>query len=113
MAFPSTACLIQHRLGIPKVACFDMEAACSGFLYALDIADGMLSSGRYNCALVVGAEKLSSIMDWEDRTTCVLFGDGAGAAVLTRSGSDQDLLGLIVVLMGQIQLYCTSLLGAH
>lgn len=93
MAFPSTACLIQHRLGIPKVACFDMEAACSGFLYALDIADGMLSSGRYNCALVVGAEKLSSIMDWEDRTTCVLFGDGAGAAVLTRSGSGPRLIG--------------------
>ena len=72
MAFPSTACLIQHRLGIPKVACFDIEAACSGFLYALDIADGMLSSGRFKCVLVVGAEKLSSIMDWEDRTTCVL-----------------------------------------
>ena len=82
MAFPSTACLIQHRLGIPKVACFDIEAACSGFLYALDIADGMLQSGRFKCALVVGAEKLSSIMDWEDRTTCVLFGDGAGAAVI-------------------------------
>ena len=93
MAFPSTACLIQHRLGIPKVACFDIEAACSGFLYALDIADGMLSSGRYKCALVVGAEKLSSIMDWEDRTTCVLFGDGAGAAVLTNSGEGPQLIG--------------------
>ena len=77
MAFPSTACLLQDKLGIPKVACFDIEAACSGFLYALDIADGMLSSKRYKNALVVGAEKLSSIMDWEDRTTCVLFGDGA------------------------------------
>ena len=55
MAFPSTACLIQHRLGIPKVACFDVEAACSGFLYALDIADGMLCSGRFKCALIVGA----------------------------------------------------------
>lgn len=93
MAFPSTACLIQHRLGIPKVACFDIEAACSGFLYALDIADGMLSSGRFKCALVVGAEKLSSIMDWEDRTTCVLFGDGAGAAVLTNSGEGPQLIG--------------------
>jgi 3-oxoacyl-[acyl-carrier-protein] synthase III len=93
MAFPSTACLLQHKLGLSKVACFDLEAACSGFLYALDVADGMLSSGRYNCALVVGAEKLSSIMDWEDRTTCVLFGDGAGAAILTRKGEGSSLLG--------------------
>ncbi len=93
MAFPSTACLIQHKLGIPKVACFDVEAACSGFLYALDIADGMLRSGRYNCALVVGAEKLSSIMDWEDRTTCVLFGDGAGAAVVAKEGIGYQLIG--------------------
>ena len=93
MAFPSTACLIQHKLGIPKVACFDIEAACSGFLYALDIADGMLSSKRYKCSLVVGAEKLSSIMDWEDRTTCVLFGDGAGAAIITNSGGGSQLIG--------------------
>ena len=93
MAFPSTACLIQHKLGIPKVACFDIEAACSGFLYALDIADGMLSSKRYKCSLVVGAEKLSSIMDWEDRTTCVLFGDGAGAAIITSGGVGSQLIG--------------------
>lgn len=93
MAFPSTACLLQDKLGIPKVACFDVEAACSGFLYALDIADGMLSSSRYKCALVVGAEKLSSIMDWKDRTTCVLFGDGAGAAVLSHSGTGTKILG--------------------
>ena len=82
MAFPSTACLLQDKLGLGKVACFDIEAACSGFLYALDVADGMLASGRYKCALVIGAEKMSSILDWEDRSTCVLFGDGAGAAVL-------------------------------
>ena len=93
MAFPSTACLLQHKLGIPQVACFDLEAACSGFLYALDVADGMLSSNRYECALVVGAEKLSSIMDWDDRTTCVLFGDGAGAAVLTKEGEGTEMLG--------------------
>ena len=93
MAFPSTACLIQNKLGIPKVACFDIEAACSGFLYALDIADGMLSSKRYKCVLVVGAEKLSSIMDWEDRTTCVLFGDGAGAAIITSGGVGSQLIG--------------------
>ena len=93
MAFPSTACLIQHKLGIPKVASFDIEAACSGFLYALDIADGMLRSERYKCALVVGAEKLSSIMDWDDRTTCVLFGDGAGAAIISNSGKGSRIIG--------------------
>ena len=93
MAFPSTACLIQHKLGLEKVASFDIEAACSGFLYALDVADAMLGSGRYNTALVVGAEKMSSIMDWTDRTTCVLFGDGAGAAVLSRDGLGPSLLG--------------------
>lgn len=93
MAFPSTACLLQDKLGIPKVACFDIEAACSGFLYALDVADGMLSSKRYKNALVVGAEKLSSIMDWEDRTTCVLFGDGAGAAVVSSGGNGTKILG--------------------
>jgi len=93
MAFPSTACLLQHKLGLGKVACFDLEAACSGFLYSLDVADGMLSSGRYKCALVIGAEKMSSILDWEDRTTCVLFGDGAGAAILKREGDGPQLLG--------------------
>ena len=93
MAFPSTACQLQHKLGLGKVASFDLEAACSGFLYALDVADAMLASGRYQNALVVGAEKMSSIMDWEDRTTCVLFGDGAGAAVLSRKGEGPSLLG--------------------
>ena len=93
MSFPSTACLLQHRLGLKHVTCFDLEAACSGFLYSLDVADGMIASGRYNCALVIGAEKMSSIMDWEDRTTCVLFGDGAGAAIISSKGSGPSLLG--------------------
>ena len=93
MAFPSTACILQHKLGLKKIACFDLEAACSGFLYALDVADAMISSGRYRKALVIGAEKMSSIMDWEDRTTCVLFGDGAGAAILSNEGSGPELLG--------------------
>ena len=93
MAFPSTACILQHKLGLKKVACFDLEAACSGFLYALDVADAMISSGRYRKALVIGAEKMSTIMDWEDRTTCVLFGDGAGAAVLSKEGKGPELLG--------------------
>ena len=93
MAFPSTACILQHKLGLNKIACFDLEAACSGFLYALDVADAMISSGRYRKALVIGAEKMSSIMDWEDRTTCVLFGDGAGAAILSNEGTGPELLG--------------------
>jgi 3-oxoacyl-[acyl-carrier-protein] synthase-3 len=80
---PAAACLIQPKLGIPThAACFDLNAACSGFIYALDTACAMLGSGRYQKALVIGVEKLSSIVDWKDRTTCVLFGDGAGAAVV-------------------------------
>jgi 3-oxoacyl-[acyl-carrier-protein] synthase-3 len=80
---PAAACFIQHKLGLPtSAACFDLNAACSGFIYALDTACAMLSSGRYRKALVVGAEKYSNIVDWKDRTTCVLFGDGAGAVVI-------------------------------
>ena len=95
MAFPSTACRLQHKLGLANVCCFDLEAACSGFVYALDVADGLLKSGRYHKALVVGAEKLSSIIDWEDRSTCVLFGDGAGAAVLSNDGEGPKLRGCL------------------
>ena len=84
MPFPSTACIVQAKLGLEKITAFDVEAACSGFLYILDLATAMLESGRYKNALIIGAEKLSSIIDWEDRKTCVLFGDGAGAAVLSR-----------------------------
>jgi len=80
---PSTACIVQHKLGVPtSAACFDVNAACSGFIYALDTACALVSSGRYRRALVVGAEKLSSIVDWQDRGTCMLFGDGAGAVVV-------------------------------
>ena len=80
--FPSTACLLQHRLGANGCAAFDVNAACSGFLYALGIADKFVRSGASKCALVVGAETLSRMIDWSDRGTCVLFGDGAGAVVL-------------------------------
>ncbi len=94
MAFPSTACLTQAKLGLRKVCSFDLEAACSGFLYALDVADALLRTRDHRLALVIGAEKLSSIMDWEDRSTCVLFGDGAGAAVLaTGDREGGELLG--------------------
>ena len=81
--FPSTACLLQAKLGLRRdIPCFDISAACSGFVYALQVATDMMRSGRYRRALVIGAEKLSSVVDWTDRTTCVLFGDGAGAVVL-------------------------------
>lgn len=83
MPMPATACIVQKKLGVPlHAACFDLNAACSGFLFALDTAWAMLGSGRYRHALVIGAEKLSSVLDWKDRATCVLFGDAAGAVVL-------------------------------
>ena len=82
MPFPSTACLVQHKLGLGHVTAFDLQAACSGFVYALNVASSMLRSGAHRKALVIGAEKTSPILDFEDRTTCVLFGDGAGAVVL-------------------------------
>ena len=83
--FPSTACLLQHRLDIHGCPAFDIQAVCTGFIYALDIADKFIRTGAAKTALVVGAETLSRIIDWTDRDTCVLFGDGAGAVVLQRS----------------------------
>ncbi|MFT5882316.1 MAG: 3-oxoacyl-[acyl-carrier-protein] synthase-3 [Crocinitomicaceae bacterium] len=82
---PATACYVQHNLGANKAIAFDISAACSGFLYALKLAKRMISDGAFENALIIGAEKLSSFVNWEDRNTCVLFGDGAGAAVLRRS----------------------------
>lgn len=80
--FPSTACLVQDRLGARGGAAFDVQAVCSGFVYALTTADSFIRAGRARCALVIGAEVFSRILDWSDRSTCVLFGDGAGAVVL-------------------------------
>ncbi|MBS0514342.1 MAG: ketoacyl-ACP synthase III [Proteobacteria bacterium] len=82
LVFPSTACLLQHRLGANGCAAFDVNAACSGFLYALTVANQFIRTGMARTALVVGAETLSRFLDWSDRSTCVLFGDGAGAVVL-------------------------------
>lgn len=82
IVFPSTACLLQHRLGANGCAAFDVNAACSGFIYALGVAEKFIRSGSVKTALVVGAETLSRMLDWSDRGTCVLFGDGAGAVVL-------------------------------
>lgn len=82
MPFPSTACFIQDKIGARKAACFDVAAACAGFVYGLAVAHQFIVSGMYQYVLVVGAEVLSPLIDWKDRNTCVLFGDGAGAAVL-------------------------------
>jgi len=85
MVFPSTACILQHKLGANGCAAFDLQAVCSGFVYALTVADAMVRSGSARCALVVGSESFSRILDFDDRTTCVRFGDGAGAVVLEAS----------------------------
>ena len=82
MAFPATACFVQKALGAPNATCFDVSAACSGFIYGMEIARQFIATGAAQNALVIGADKLSAIIDWTDRNTCVLFGDGAGAAVL-------------------------------
>ncbi|MBL7071344.1 MAG: ketoacyl-ACP synthase III [Candidatus Omnitrophica bacterium] len=84
MQFPSTSCLIQHRLGAVRAIGFDISAACSGYIYGITIAQQFIKSGLYRNALVIGSEKMSSITDWEDRNTCVLFGDGAGACVMQK-----------------------------
>ncbi len=107
MQFPSTACLVQAALGTKNAVCFDISAACAGFVYATIVAQQFIGSGNYKNALVVGAEVLSSITDWEDRSTCVLFGDGAGAAVLsevksggilsTYLGSDGTMANLLMI----------------
>lgn len=85
MVFPSTACILQNKLGANGCPAFDVQAVCSGFVYALTVADAMVKTGTAKCALVVGAEVFSRILDFNDRTTCVLFGDGAGAVVLEAS----------------------------
>ncbi|SES80863.1 3-oxoacyl-[acyl-carrier-protein] synthase III [Nitrosomonas marina] len=85
MVFPSTACILQHKLGADNCPAFDVQAVCSGFVYALATADQFIRSGKCRNALVVGTEIYSKILDWNDRSTCVLFGDGAGAVVLSQS----------------------------
>ncbi len=97
MFFPSTACFVQQKIGAKRAACFDVSAACSGFLYTVEIAQQFINSHTYNTILVIGAEKLSCIVDWTDRNTCVLFGDGAGAAVLRHRGGSH---GVIATHMG-------------
>ncbi len=98
MTFPATASIVQRKIGAPVCIAFDVQAVCSGFVYALSVADGFVARGLAKCALVIGAEEMTRLMDWTDRTTCVLFGDGAGAIVVEpREGqgtsADQGLLG--------------------
>lgn len=88
LTFPSTATIVQENLGIHHGAAFDVQAVCSGFIYGLSVADSMLKTGQAKAALLIGAETFSRLLNWEDRTTCVLFGDGAGAVVLTAQTPD-------------------------
>lgn len=96
MIFPSAGCILQHKLGAKNAACFDVSAGCSGFIYALSIAEKYIESGSANHILVVGAEILSRIVDWSDRTTCILFGDGAGAMVLSAKNGDRGIISTII-----------------
>ena len=108
MFFPSTACFVQTKIGAKNAVCFDLSAACSGFLYAIEVAQQFITSHTHDTILVIGAEKLSSIVNWKDRNTCVLFGDGAGAAILrhrahghgviaTRMGSNGALADILQI----------------
>ncbi len=96
MVFPSTAALVQQKIGAMRAAAFDLEAACSGFIYGLEIGQQFIMSRTYDTVLVIGAEKLSSIVDWQDRNTCVLFGDGAGAVVLQNRANSHGLLTAVM-----------------
>lgn len=97
MFFPNTACFVQTKINANEAVCFDVSAACSGFLYAMEIARQFIATGSYETILVIGADKLSGIVNWEDRNTCVLFGDGAGAAILRHR---EDGRGIITTPMG-------------
>ncbi len=98
LTFPATATIVQAALGMVRGAAFDIQAVCSGFVYALSVADALIKAGQFRTALVIGAETFSRILDWTDRATCVLFGDGAGAVVLRAergqgTSADRGLLG--------------------
>ena len=92
MLFPSSACLVQQKLGVPGIFAFDISAACSGFIYALSVANQYIRSGLYRTGLVIGADVFSRVVDWTDRNTCVLFGDGAGAVVLQADNGERGII---------------------
>ena len=98
---PSFACQLQHRLGIDTIPAFDVAAACSGFVYALSVADSSIKAGEWQRVLVIGADALSTMVDWNDRGTAVLFGDGAGAAVLVKEAGSRGVLGSLLRSSGQ------------
>ena len=102
MGFPNTACFVQSRLGARNAHCFDLEAACSGFLYGIDVARHFIATGAAETSLVIGAEKLSTVTDWQDRATCVLFGDGAGAAVVRPAVHGRGIIGSIMASDGTL-----------
>jgi len=108
-ATPSTACIVQGKIGAHNAFCFDINAACSGFLYGMSVAEKMIATGRCRNAIVVGAEVLSKIVDWEERSTCVLFGDGAGGVLLTQA-EDGGILGENLFSDGRQH---TAILGGH
>jgi len=91
-SFPSTASKLQGYLGLNNIPSFDLQAVCSGFIYGLHVADSLIKTGRYKTILIVGAEKMSSLLDWQDRTTCILFGDGAGAVILQHSDDNSGII---------------------
>jgi 3-oxoacyl-[acyl-carrier-protein] synthase-3 len=103
MVFPATACLVQKNLGAAKAAAFDLQAACVGFLYGLHVADALIQSSKAQTILVIGGEILTRYVDWTDRSTCVLFGDGAGAAVVQATKGDHGILGSIMKSNGEYQ----------
>jgi 3-oxoacyl-[acyl-carrier-protein] synthase-3 len=108
LTFPATATIVQRKLGAPIAPAFDVQAVCSGFVYALSVADGFVARGRAKCALVIGAEEMTKLMDWTDRGTCVLFGDGAGAVVLETAEAegtkeDRGVLGFALMADGTKQ----------
>jgi 3-oxoacyl-[acyl-carrier-protein] synthase-3 len=103
MVFPASACLVQKNLGATKAAAFDLQAACVGFLYGLHVADGLIQSAKAENILVIGGEILTRYVDWTDRSTCVLFGDGAGAAVVQATKGDHGILGSIMKSNGDYQ----------
>src|SRR6187200_33208 len=101
MLFPATACFVQKKIGATKAACLDISAACAGFIFGLEIAQQFFTSHTYDTVLVIGADKLTSITNWSDRNTCVLFGDGAGAAVLRHRGSPHGIISTHIGSDGQ------------
>lgn len=111
MAFPSTACFVQQKIGASNAAAYDIQAACAGFLYALDLADSYITMGKARTVLAIGGEILTRLTDYNDRATCVLFGDGAGAAVLRPSDGERGIYGTLIKSDGRLHnlLYCPGL----